>query len=113
MNETFFEEEKAFYFSSLILQVDDTKTAHLFRNKLSLISLYNRSVNPCTPQAEADSCTPCPVGHFAGVTGLTRCEACPVGEFANVTGSDDCTLCPAGNDSIKDTVNYQYLRNTI
>ena len=47
---------------------------------------------------EADSCTPCSAGHFAGATGLTQCEACPVGEFANVTGSDDCTLCPAGAD---------------
>ena len=70
-----------------------------------MISQYNQNVNPCTPQAEADSCTPCPVGHFAGVTGLTRCEACPVGEFANVTGSDDCTLCPAGKNNAEDTNN--------
>ena len=51
-----------------------------------------------TFQVESDSCNPCPEGHFAGVTGLTKCAACPVGEFANVTGSDDCTLCSAGTD---------------
>ena len=47
-------------------------------------------------QVESASCNNCPVGYFAGVTGLTKCDACAVGEFAETTGSDDCDLCPAG-----------------
>jgi hypothetical protein len=40
------------------------------------------------------TCTLCPEGRFANVTGSTVCLACPAGTFSNNTGASYCLNCP-------------------